>query len=65
MRKETGAPSGMHCALLICTEQLVSEVLKLPGVNNPYVLISGEPIEMGIWVEGRCWTAGQGQAAVW
>lgn len=62
-RKETSAPSGMHRALLICTE-LVSEVLKMPGLNNPYVSVSGEPTEMGIRVEGRCQAGGQGQAAV-
>ena len=63
-RKETNAPSGAHCALLICTEKLFSEVLDMPGLNNPYVLVSGEPIEMGIRVEGRCQAGGQGQPAV-
>lgn len=63
--KETSAPPGMHCALLICTEELVSEVLKVPSLNNPYVLVSGKGIEMGIRVEGGCQVGGQGQAAVW
>lgn len=64
VRKETSAPSGMHRALLICTEELVSEVLKMPGLNNLYVLVSGELIKMGIRVEGMCQAGGQGQAAV-
>lgn len=63
-RKETSAPSGAHRALLICTEELVSKVLKMPGLNNPYVSVSCQPIEMGIRVEGRCQAGGQGQAAV-
>lgn len=36
----------------------------MPGLNNPYVLVSGELIEMGIRVEGKCQAGGQGQAAV-
>lgn len=55
-RKETSAPPGMHCALLICTEELVSEVLKMPSLNNPYVLVSGKAIEMGMgWRVGVRW----------
>lgn len=59
-RKEISAPSSMHCALLICTEELVSEVFKMPRFNNPCVSVSGEPVGIRIGVEGRCQAGGQG-----
>ena len=64
VRKETSAPSSMHHGLLIRTEELVSEVLKMPSLNNPCVSVSGELIEMRIRVEGRCRMGGWGQAGV-
>lgn len=40
-RRETSVPSGIHCALLICTEELVSGALEMQRLKNLYVLVSG------------------------
>lgn len=32
----------------------------MPRFNNPYVSVSGEPVEIGVGVEGRCQAGGQG-----
>lgn len=58
--RETSAPSGIHCALVIRTEDLVSGVLEMPGLNS---LHGFWLTSVGIRVEGRCQVGGQGQGA--
>lgn len=49
--RETSAPSGIHCALVIHMEDLVSGVLEMPGLNSLH----------GFWLTDFCGDQGGGQ----